>query len=294
MISPIRRCSMLLAAALVLLGASAQALAASCPSQLTAKIPPRAPQAMNGSQFIQHVAAMEPEERESAIVAEILNGNIPTFLRNLAPIEITSSLDPRGRARVSATLCVIPDYLAIGSDEDFVRMPMNLRSGTTIARQFGFILPTDKIVDAVHQQAAYQFSPQPLKPGPRMVLPDYFRMHDRRIREQGLRDGVPAGTFVAGHKKDVVLSNILNQRRGRIAIYGWHYRDGTPIQPLSTAHHAGYADYSHGIRLVSQFLVIDGRRYSVYDVLRDERRAELLNADGAIRNVDSLMGQTST
>jgi hypothetical protein len=278
----------LLAAALLV--TSAHAMAASCPSRLTAKIPPRAADALNGSQFIKHVAAMEPEEREAAIVAEILNGNIPAFLRHLVPVEVTSPFGDHGQAPASATLCVIPDYLAIGSDDDFVRMPMNFRSSTRIAREFGFVLPTDRIVDAVHQQAAYQFSPQPLKPGPRMVLPDYFRTHDQRIREQGLRAGVAPGILVAGHKKDVVLSNRLNRRGGRIAIYGWHYRDGTPIQPLSTAHHAGYADYSHGIRLVSQFLTVDGKRYSIYDVLRN---TDLLNGDGAIRNVDTLMGQTS-
>jgi hypothetical protein len=288
MIGSTGRCSIALAVALLL--TSVQAMAVSCPPQLTGKIPPRAPDALDGSQFIRHVAAMEPEEREAAIVAEVLSGNIPAFLRELVPIEVTGAFDGEGQAPVSATLCVIPDYLAIGSDDDFVRMPMNFRSSTRIAREFGFVLPTDRIVDAVHRQADYQFSPQPLKPGPGMMLPHYFRTHDRRIREQGLRDGVPPGTLVAGHKKDVVLSNLLNQRGGRIAIYGWHYRDGTPIQPLSTAHHAGYADYSHGIRLVSEFITIEGERYSIYDVLRD---TDLLNGDGAIRNVDTLMGQTS-
>lgn len=287
MIRSTGRCSISLGVALLV--ASVQVMASSCPSQLTEKIPPRAPDALAGTEFIQYLVALEPEQREAAIVVEVLSGNIPAFLRQLVPVEVISPFDAHGKAPVSATLCVIPDYLAIGSDDDYVRMPMNFRSSTTIAREFGFVLPTDRIVDAVHQQADYQFRPQPLKPGPRMVLPDYFRMHDRRIREQGLRDGVAPGTLVAGHKKDVVLSNRLNQRGGRIAIYGWHYRDGTPIQPLSTAHHAGYADYSHGIRLVSQFLTIEGKRYSIYEVLRD---TDLLNGDGAIRNVDTLMGQT--
>jgi hypothetical protein len=102
------------------------------------------------------------------------------------------------------------------------------------------------------------------------------------------------GVLVAGHKKDVVLSNVLNQRRGRIAIYGWHYPDGTPIQPLSTAHHAAYADYSHGIRLVSQIVMLDGQPCSVYDVLQDEQRAELLSAEGVIRNLRALMGRPAT
>lgn len=287
-----KRCVILLTA--FLLGASGPANAGPCPSELTAKIPPRPPRAMTGSQFIDHVAGMETEEREAAIVAEILKGNIPGFLRKLAPVEVTGEGDG-GRAPVVATLCVLPDYLAIGSDEDFVYMPMNLPSSIRIAGEFGFVLPTDRIVDAVHQQAAYQFSPQPLRPGPWMISPAYFRIHDTRIREQALKEGAPAGgALVAGHKKDVVLTNKLNQRRGRIAIYGWHYRDGTPIQPLSTAHHALYADYSHGIRLVAEYLTIDGRRYSIYDVLRDERLAGLLNGDGAIRNVDRLMGHTRT
>lgn len=287
MISSRGRSSILLAVALLL--ASLQAMADTCPSQLTEKIPPRAPDALAGTQFIRYLVTLEPEQREAAIVAEVLSGNIPAFLRQLVPVEVSSPFDAHGEVPVSATLCVIPDYLAIGSDDDYVRMPMNFQSSTTIAREFGFVLPTDRIVDAVHQQADYQFRPQPLKPGPHMVLPDYFRTHDRRIRAQGLRDRVAPGTLVAGHKKDVVLSNRLNQRGGRIAIYGWHYRDGTPIQPLSTAHHAGYADYSHGIRLVSQFVTIDGKRYSIYDVLRD---TDLLNGDGAIRNIDTLMGQT--
>jgi hypothetical protein len=247
---------------------------------------------LNGAQFMAYVAAMEPDEREAAIVAEILSGNIPGFLRNLVPIYIgTPSRQAQGTG--AATLCVMPDYLAIGSDQDFVRMPMNFRSSTEIARKLGFVLPTDKIVDAVHEQAAYKFSPQPLRPGPQMISTNYFQTHESRIRAQALRDGAPVGVLVAGHKKDVVLTNLLNQRRGRIAIYGWHDRDGMPIQPLSTAHHAGYADYSHGIRLVSQIVIIDGRRHSIYDVLQDERRAELLSGEGVIRNLPVLMGQTS-
>jgi hypothetical protein len=267
-----------------------------CPSELTAKIPPRAPDALGGTAFIERIAGLETGEREAAIVAEILSGNIPDFLRKLVPIKVTGTQSPDGGegTAVSATLCVMPDYLAIGSDGDFVHMPMNLRSSTRIARQLGFILPTYKIVDVVHEQAAYKYSPQPMRPGPQMVLPNYFLAHESRISAQRSRDGAPMGVLVAGHKKDVVLSNVLNQRRGRIAIYGWHYPDGTPIQPLSTAHHAAYADYSHGIRLVSQIVMLDGQPCSVYDVLQDEQRAELLSAEGVIRNLRALMGRPAT
>lgn len=254
------------------------------------RIPPRPADAPGGAAFVQSLAAVQPEDRETAIVTEVLRGNIPDFLRTLVPIELTDAPARSPRAR-TARVCVMPDYLAIGGDEDYVRMPMNLHSSTQIAREFGFILPTGRIVDAIHAQADYRFSPQPLKPGKQMVQPDYFLSHESRIRAQAAREGAAAGMLLAGHKKDVVLSNRLNQRAGRIAIYGWHYRDGTPIQPLSTVHHAGYADYSHGIRLVSDVVIIDGRRHSVFDVLQNHDHANLLSDEGPMPNPRALMGE---
>jgi hypothetical protein len=266
-----------------------QVASAACGPELTARLASRAPSALAGAAFIASIENLETEEREAAIVSEVLSGNVPSFLRTLVPVVVNGSFR-QWHEPVAAIVCVMPDYLAIGSDQDFVRIPMNLRSSTTIARALGFILPTGKIVDAIHAQAAYRFQPQPLKPGPQMILPDYFLVHEKRIRSQGLRDGAPLGALLAGHKKDVVLSNLLNRRDGRLAIYGWHERDGSPIQPLSTAHHAGYADYSHGIRLVSASVEIAGLRYSAYDVLQDGRRAELLSSEGAIANAPALMG----
>jgi hypothetical protein len=59
---------------------------------------------------------------------------------------------------------------------------------------------------------------------------------------------------VAGHKKDVVLSNGLKNEKyeKNIAIYGWVKRDGSVIQGLNfISHSETYVDYSHGFRLVS-------------------------------------------
>jgi hypothetical protein len=40
-------------------------------------------------------------------------------------------------------------------------------------------------------------------------------------------------------------------------------------------------------------VTIDGQRYSAYDVLEDDRRAELLSGEGAIHNVRVQMGGPS-
>jgi hypothetical protein len=186
----------------------------------------------------------------------------------------------------------MPDYLAVGSDSDFVHVPLSMPASAAIARTFGFVLPTGKIVDAIHEQATYKLRPQPLAPGPQMTQPDYVLTHERRIRRQEVEEMVEAGALVAGHKKDVVLTNLLALHPDRVAIYGWHYPDGRVIQPLSVVHGAHYADYSHGVRLVSEVLEIDGRRDSVYAVLADAPRANLLSREGPIVGARALIANS--
>src|SRR5262249_46021951 len=107
--------------------------------------------------------------------------------------------------------------------------------------------------------------------------------HNRLIEEQ--RAGRPLGLLVAGIKKDVVLTNMLQAAPGRVAIFGWHRLDGTPIQPLTTVHRQTYVDYSPRIRLVRQATTVDGRRTTVAEVLQDPKLAPLLSDEGALERV---------
>lgn len=245
-------------------------------------IPSRPAWARTGSQFAQSILHMDSLQRELVIRDEILNGNIPDFLRNLVPVELRYAA-PGGR-RISATIFVTPDYLSIGSDTDFLRIPMNLYTAESVASRFGFILPTKKMVDAIYAQSTYHLAPQPLPAGPEMRSTEYYRTHNQMIQEQVQALGIPSGKLIAGHKKDVVVTNLLARNEGRIAIYGWHRGLGEPIQPLSTVHGAFYADYSHGIRLISDIVLIDGKRQSIYDLLRDPNLANVLSSEGAIPN----------
>ena len=223
---------------------------------------------------------MNPQEREQAIRDEILKGNLPEFLRKLVPVELHCEL-PSGKS-LTATIFVAPDYLAIGSDDDFLRIPMNLHTAVAIADRFGFILPTKKMVDAIYLQSRYHFVPQPLPAGPEMRSTAYYWTHNQMIEDQAHALGVRLGELVSGDKKDVVMTNRLASNVGRIAIYGWHRGPGQPIQPLSTVHGANYADYSHGIRLISEMALIDGKLRSVYDILRDSSTAKVLSDEGPI------------
>lgn len=257
-------------------------------STLTKRIHNRPRYALTGSQFLTLVSKMNEHQREQVILDQLLEGNLPGFLRKLKPVTLKHQCDS-GRL-VCATIFVTPDYLAIGSESDFIRIPMNYHTASVVATNFGFILPTPRMVDAIYEQSAYHFTPQPMTPGPQMRSTAYYKKHNRMIMQQRLSHGIPLGELVSGHKKDVVITNRLTREQGRIAIYGWHQPTGIPIQPLSTVHGAGYADYSHGIRLVSDVVLIDGKMCSVYDVLQDPELAAVLTGEGPISQLSQILG----
>lgn len=260
-------------------------------------IPPRSEYALTGSQFAEHVSKMDSGQREHAILSQLLEGNLPGFLRQLVPVTLEQNLP--GRKIALGMIFVMPEYLAIGSDSDFLRIPMNLYTAMAVADRFGFSLPTRKIVDAIYNQSSFHFKPQPLPPGPQMTSTEYYRIHNTLIDKQAQTLAIPLGALVGGHKKDVVLSSRLARNPGQIAIYGWHRGPGAPIQPLSTVHGAGYADYSHGIRLVGQIAIVEGKQHSVYDILEDSSLANVLSDEGSLRQaleiwVNRLRPRTGT
>jgi hypothetical protein len=255
---------------------------------LIKKISPRSSFAMNGSEFAKFLSTMDKSDREQAIVSQIIKGNLPDFLRRLKPVQLVQKVGER--KTVTATIFVMPDYLAIGSDRDFLLMPMSWYAATAIAVRLGFILPTKKMVDAIFEQSDVHLSPAPMPPGPEMRSLAYFLEHNRKIREQRLALCCPLDALISGHKKDVVLTNRLGETLGRVAIYGWHRLSGIPIQPLTIVHGANYADYSHGIRLVSDVVLIDGEPRSIYEILEDPKLATIVSDEGPIRKVLQFMG----
>jgi len=253
---------------------------ADCPGRLARAMPRRTGNALGARTVMASLDGLDGVKRDQFVTREILGGNVPGFLRNLVPVSIaghTSNGTP-----VTITLCVTPDYLALGSDRDFVRVPLGLRAATRIGDAFNMLLPTPRMVDMIYRAANLRLSPQPMTPGPQMTSTAYLLRHNQTIRAQRQQTGAALGNLIAGHKKDVVLTTRLASNRGRVAIYGWHRRNGRPIQPLSTVHGAGYADYSHGVRLVSRTAYLDGDAVDLRDLMTDPRYAGLLSDEGPV------------
>ena len=96
----------------------------------TIPFPPRQDHFLTGSRFAEKIRDLEPEEREIEIIGQFTMGNVPYFLRKTIPVTITGTI--RG-IEYLLTCHVLPDYLAIGSDEDYFLVPMTPGSAQEIA-----------------------------------------------------------------------------------------------------------------------------------------------------------------
>lgn len=234
--------------------------------------------ARTGSAFLDLTAGMTRAQREQAILEALLEDAVPSFGRTFVDVHL-SARGPDGNEH-TGTVHVAPDYAAIGTDDDFLRIPMSPLTAQRVADHLGCLLPTRKLVDVIYAAAALKLRPQPLPASPQMMSNDYFARHQRLVEEQ--RAGRATGQIVAGHKKDVVISNRLRAFPQRVAIYGWHQPNGQAIQPLSTIHENTYADYSHGVRWVKASMIADGAERAVADVLKDPVLSVLLSDEGVI------------
>jgi hypothetical protein len=276
--------------------------------------PPRDASAIGGRAFMARIAGegAPPDwaAREEQIVQALTSGNMPDRLLRWIPITLTHGTGPTA---ITGTLQVLPDYLAVGSDTDFVHMPLDPISAQRVADHFKLLLPTARICHAIYEGTPAR---QRLNGIARdYYLPDAKRRsaargraqtstaayleHSEAIQARMKAAGVTLGELVAGHKKDVILARRLHTTPDRIAFHGFYDDAGYPREPCyenaegrpkpdcrkdnpTLAHSRRFSDYSQGVRLVHPWMTVNGERRLVADVLADPTLSALLSSEGPI------------
>ena len=247
-------------------------------------IPERLENAIEGSDFANQVTGLGIIDREKAVVREILSGNVPSSLRKLKPLKINETINAKNYELIFFTTY---DYIAIGSDQDYLYIPLTPSTVQYLADNLNCSLPTKKIVDIIYAKAEIKLEPQPIPPSDIMTTVPVFRQHTDSIKQQIIQLGIDRSVdkILAGHKKDIIISNKIYSTDGtsdRVVIYGWHLGEDNPIQPVYYGHIALYADYSHGVRLISKIAFINGESIQVDDILKDPNLSILLSCEGVI------------
>jgi hypothetical protein len=221
--------------------------------------------------FYKTVAAWKWKQRDSLALQEILSGNIPSFYKKFSRIH-TSIFDSVSGKVIHAYYFVAPDYLSIGTDDDWARIPLTPMAAQKIADSFHCFLPTRKMVDDIYKQATVKLEPVPMyafRDSSVTMWQHHLIVEGQRKLHKGL---------IAGIKKDVVLSGLVSRysKPDHEAIYGWHKLDGKAIQPLYVGHINWWVDYSHGIRLVYENIWVNGKKMKYTEVLADPVLKRLL------------------
>ena len=235
----------------------------SCKSLYHLQTPAPKDTRLAGTAFYKIAAAFNWKQRDSLAVQEILSGNLPSFIKQFVAVNVVMVDSTSGR-KIEATYFVSPDYLSLGTDEDWARINITPMAAQQIADSFHCFLPTRKMVDDIYKSASIKLEPVPMYAF-RDSTPTMYQHH---LIIEGQRKG--RSGLIAGIKKDVVISGKINHdaKPDRVAIYGWHKLDGKPIQPLYTGHVNWWVDYSQGIRLVYRKIKVDGQWMDYVDVLK--------------------------
>lgn len=220
--------------------------------------------------------------REEIIYKAIKKGNIPGYLRKLVKISITDTLVNQP---YTLDIFVLPDYLSIGTNEDYLYMPVTPILAQKIADLSHCSLPTKKLADIIYQNAKIKLEPQPIPPTKAMTTVAVFEKHNLLVQDQlfGFNKAHLNSLLVAGNKKDIIISNkIYSENSPRVVIYGWHKTDGKPIQPVYNKHSNTWADYSHGLRLIQNKVYLNGKSTSLQKILADPVLSKLISDEGSI------------
>ncbi len=242
------------------------------------QIPLRRQNAATGSTFMNSLITLSFADREAAILNELKTGNVPYFLRQLDSID--GSFNDLSGTPHEIILKLMPDYLSIGSDSNYCRVPMGPITAQRAADFYGMTMPTRKVVNHIYANADVKLAPVTYAPvGNQNEGVPKFIEHNTAIESQLTNAGAILGQSVGGTKKDVVLSNLIidPNRPGHVTIYGWHQLNGSPIQPLTNIHSELYVDYSHGIRLMDAQVSVDGNIMTAATILRSSTLYPLLS-----------------
>jgi hypothetical protein len=98
---------------------------------------------------------------------------------------------------------VLPDFLAIGSGEDYFYCPMKPQLAHKVADLLKCSLPTRRISDKIYRNATVKMVPEPIPPSPQMITISVFEKHNTLVNTQRKLsvDQYPLGSLVAGNKK---------------------------------------------------------------------------------------------
>jgi hypothetical protein len=230
------------------------------------------PATMTATEILRQLPNTLCEEREQAICEFFEAGQCPMWLRQWVEIPVAAD-------GLSGAFYVMPDFLCLGTDDDYVYTPLGAINAERALRRFKAVLPTQRMVSLVYAMSKKQVA-QPWGPpyDNSMKLTERWAVQTRKAAKGIKASGAHNGDLVEGHFKNVIVSPRTVTSHGTdLSFFGWYDGRGRPIQGDSGAHGSSYCDYSHGVRAVLSNVVVGDRMTSLPEALADEHAYKLFS-----------------
>ncbi len=239
---------------------------------------------MEPKDFLESIKDLNYIERDKLCSEYCLDSNNISFtLNNFKKIKIVDKNN-------TLEYLVSSDSLCIGEKDNRVRLPLSAPRAQILMDKYSCIFPTKKMADQIWKNAEIKLEPKPNGPpyDSSMYSIEKILFSNDKINAQLI--GKDSSLLIAGHKKDVVITNRLapNNPNKRVAIYGWHKLNGEPIQGLNPSSHERdyYYDYSHQIRFVSKDCILNGEVKDIISILQSEEYSYLISDEGKLNFVN--------
>jgi hypothetical protein len=297
----------------------AQRKAAQAGDPIPGGIPARVGDPVTGRQFIDDLKKLGPAERQAHILKLLDDGQVPDFLRDLYKVELVDVPDADGNLH-KVQYSVMPDFVAIGTNDDYVLVPMNSEMAQHVLLSWDMAPPTAQMVDQIATRGpevqfradtgTKAFRPYDSAEGlekyyqrnEQVTGRDYYDAWldwtgtgpDSSVVKHSELGGHPA----VGHMKEFVMmpaetlkgASDLDPAKGDTNpdTIGMYHRtiqnDNGPGKGVPLDHNEQYFDYSQGLRAVSPIVYVDGTPMHISDVLKHDKLHTVLSGDGKMQN----------
>jgi hypothetical protein len=223
------------------------------------------------------------------------DGAVPDFLRTFVGVAIAGSVS---HVKYEIVFYAAPDFLSVGSDFDWMRVPLSVPAEQWALDYHGCVHPTKPMARAI-----YAGTPKGQRidmlgswgqtsgsmgglTSTRAFVGYHDNVESRRKPDHAL------GQLTSGLMKDVIISTPSMMKLGRVMFWGGVPSTGTPFHGsggdsgLTVPDHmiAVHNEYAMGLRLCHKKLFVrkaggDWVEKSLADVLADPVEGEVLRAD---------------
>ena len=229
-----------------------------------------------GSSLMDEYARIDPNNEPALhrfVLEQVARGNLPSTWNHWVTVTV------HGRRGTVVEFDVSPHGLRLGTDADWVEVPLDGPHFAAAAELLGCRLATAWMVEQIYRQArrtggaVHYFSASEIAAslgwhdwdnnapdGAKMKSATFFRQRTLLLRRWLDEHDIPDDALVAGYFKTVVTPiDGLTRRRG-LEIVGGHDERGRQVQPLSGGLHGQrFFDYSHNVRFVRDEIRVNGQ-----------------------------------